>query len=74
MGSLGDANNLPSEVRQALKLVAAGLGAGDIATRLGCDRDLVRRHLAEAIRALDARSVPCAVERATRCGLIEPSP
>jgi len=65
------AEDLASEARQILPLVAAGLGTGAIADRLECDRDDVRRHLADAIRALGARSVPDAIRIAVRRGLIE---
>ena len=54
-----------------LRLAAEGLGA--IAARLGCDRDAVRGHLADAIRTLGARSVPDAVEVAIGRGLIQPT-
>ncbi len=73
MGYSGDTTGLSAEVRRALQLVAEGLGTTAIAERLGSDRDTVRRHLADAIRALDARSVPDAVRIATLRGLIEPS-
>ena len=63
---------LSPEARRALQLVAEGLGTRAIAERLGYDQDTVRRCLAEAIRALSARSVPDAVEVAFRRGLIQP--
>ncbi len=63
---------LTPQARRALQLVAEGLGAGAIAARLRCDRDTVRRCLADAIVSLDARSVPDAVRIALRCGLIDP--
>ncbi len=63
---------LSPEARRVLHLAAEGLGAGAIAERLGCERDAVQRHLAEAIRALGVHSVPDAVEVIIRDGLIEP--
>lgn len=71
VGYLSNSTDLSSEARRALQLVAAGLGAGAVAERLGCDRDGVRRHLADAIRDLSACSVPGAVREAIRRGLIE---
>ena len=65
-------NRLSPEARRALRLVAEGLGTRAIAERLGCDHDAVRRCLADAIRALSARSVPDAVEVAAQRRLIEP--
>ena len=59
--------------RAILRYAAEGLGAGAIAARLGCNVDMIRRHLAGAISILDARSVPEAVEVATRRGLIGPA-
>ncbi len=73
MAHLSTTGDLSPETRRALQLVADGLGTGAIADRLGCDRDAVRRRLADAIRALSARSVPEAVEVAIRGGLIESS-
>ena len=73
MTYLSTTGDLSPDARRTLGLVADGLGAGAIAERLGCDRDAVRRHLAEAIRGLDVRSVPAAVEIALRLGLVEPS-
>ncbi len=54
-----------------LRLVEAGLGTRAIAARLGCDRDEVRRHLAAAVRVLDARSVPDAADIALRRSVSE---
>ena len=75
MTYLSTTGDLSPETRRAIQLVAEGIGAAAIGDRLGCDRDAVRRLLADAIRALGARSVPHAVEVAARHGLIEsPSP
>ena len=71
MAYLDEDNILSPNARRALQFVAAGLGAGEIAARLGCDRDAVRRHLADAMRTLSARSAPRAVAVAVRRGLIE---
>jgi hypothetical protein len=71
MPCLGEHALLSPATRRVLQLVAEGTGAGTIARWLGCDRDDVCRCLADAIRALSARSVPDAVEVAVRRGLIE---
>ena len=67
-----DIPRVGDETPQVLRFVATGLGAGAIAARLGCDREDIRRHLADAIQALDARFVPDAIEIAIRRGLIHP--
>ena len=77
MAYLSTTGDLSPETRRALQLVAEGFGAAAIGDRLGCDRDTVQRLLADALRALGARSVPHAVEVAARHGLItrsRPSP
>ena len=72
MAYLSTTDDLSPEARSALRLVAEGMGTGAVAERLGCDRDAVRRHLADAIRALGACSVPDAVRLAARRALIGP--
>ena len=72
MADLSTSGDLSPDMRRALRLVAEGLGTGAVAERLECDRDTVRRCLADAIRILGVRSVPHAVEVAARQGLIEP--
>jgi len=63
--------NHDPEMVVLLALAEAGLGARAIAAQLGCGTDDVRRHLAEAIRAFSASSVPDAVQIAIRRGLID---
>ncbi len=67
----GDATDLPPDARRALQLVAEGLGAGAIADRLGWTVPQLAAHLADAVRAVAARSVSDAVDIARRRGLLE---
>ncbi len=71
MVNSADTTGLSPEAARVLQFVAEGLGAGAIAARLGCSTDGLRRHLASAVATLGARSVPDAVDIASRRGLIE---
>ncbi len=64
---------LTPQQRAILGCVAAGLGTHAIAEVLGWDPDAVLLHLAGALGALRARSVPDAVARATELELLGPS-
>ena len=72
MSPLGSSPSpLTPEQRAILECVAAGLGTHAIGRALGWDADAVLLHLAGAIGALRASSVPDAVARAVDLGLIE---
>jgi DNA-binding NarL/FixJ family response regulator len=69
-----DATPLPPTPpqRQLLVCLASGAKVGAIEAYLGWSRDEIRLHLSGAIRALGARSVPEAIERAAALGIIDP--
>ena len=73
MAYLSTTGDLSPETQRVLQLAATGLGAGAIAERLGCERAAVQRHLADAVEALSASSVPDALRIAARRGVIEAS-
>ena len=63
--------DLTRDQRTVRDLIAQGHGTAAIARRVGYDRAAVRRHLADALRALGAASVAAAVNQVTSLGLID---
>ena len=62
-----------ARTRVVLGPAATGMGNGQIATRLGVDRDEVDRRVRDAVAALGARSRLEATVIALRLGLSHPS-
>lgn len=66
----GGASPLTPREEEVLRLVAAGLSNGEIASRLVLSIHTVHRHLANVMRKLDASSRTAAVARAGELGLL----
>ncbi len=72
--SPGDGVGLTGRERAVLSLLAQGLTATAIATRLGCSPGTVRKHLEHSYAKLEVHDRLLAVRRMEELGLLAPSP
>jgi DNA-binding CsgD family transcriptional regulator len=70
----GDGVGLTGRERAVLSLLAEGLTATAIATRLGCSPGTVRKHLEHGYAKLEVHDRMLAVRRMEELGLLDPSP